>query len=88
MTPEEIEILKGLHGTHFQAFFPTGRSIAEAEAFDALVESLQRMERNRWIDLEVSRSRMRVGYYQRKYQAAVARCTDTGREALKLHGFG
>lgn len=82
VTPEEMEILKVLRGTAFQAFFPTGRSIAAAETFDALVESLLRMQRSRWIELEVEPCNARVGYYQRKYKAAVARCTDTGREAL------
>jgi hypothetical protein len=83
VTPEEVEILKVLHGTDFQAFFPTGRSIAAAETFDALVESLLRMQRSRWIELEVEVSKAMVGFYQRKYKAAIARCTDTGREALK-----
>jgi hypothetical protein len=83
VTPEEMEILKVLSGTAFQAFFPTGRSIAAAETFDALVESLLRMQQSRWIELEVEASNARVGYYQRKYKAAVARCTDAGREALK-----
>ncbi len=78
-----MEILKVLRGTDFQAFFPTGRSITAAETFDALVESLLRMQRSRWIELEVEPSKAMVGFYQRKYKAAVARSTDTGREALK-----
>ena len=88
MTPQEIEILSGIRGTKFQSFFPTGRSIHEAEKFDALVELLQRMQREGLIELEVSPSRMQVGYYQRKYRAAVAHCTDSGREALKDLGGG
>jgi hypothetical protein len=83
VTPEEMEILKLLRGTAFQAFFPTGRSIAAAETFDSLVESLLRMQRSRWIELELEPSNAQVGYYQRRYKAAVARCTDAGREALK-----
>jgi hypothetical protein len=83
VTFEEMEILKTLHGTAFQAFFPKGRSIAAAETFDALVESLLHMQRSGWIELQVEPSKAVVGYYQRKYKAAVARCTDVGREALK-----
>ena len=86
MRPEELEILKGLRGTAFQSFFPTGRSIAQAEAFDALVESLEGMRQSGWIELEVSPSGVQVGNYRRKYRAAVARCTDAGREALRLLG--
>jgi hypothetical protein len=47
VTPEEMEILQALGGTDFQAFFPTGRSIAAAERFDALVESLLPMQQSR-----------------------------------------
>jgi hypothetical protein len=86
VTLEEMEILKMLRGTDFQAFFPTGRSIAAAETFDVLVESLRRMQQSRWIELEVETSKATVGPYQRKYKAAIARCTDRGREELKLLG--
>jgi hypothetical protein len=83
VTTEEMEILKLLSGADFQAFFPTSRSIAAAEKFDALVQSLLVMQQARWIELEVEPTKAVVGYYQRKYKAAIARCTDVGREALK-----
>jgi hypothetical protein len=86
VTREELEILKGIRGTAFQSFFPTGRSIAAAETFDKLVDSLELMQRSGWVELEVSPSGVLVGGYKRKYRAAVARCTEAGREALRLLG--
>ncbi|HEX3236173.1 MAG TPA: hypothetical protein VHR41_18420 [Gemmatimonadales bacterium] len=85
-TAEELKILKAVRETTFHPFFPTGRSIAEAEAFDVRVELLKRMQQEGWIELEVSPSRSLVGGYQRKYRAALARCTDLGREGLKSFG--
>jgi hypothetical protein len=65
---------------------PAGPSAAEAQAFDELVESLQGLRALGWIELEVSKQAGHVGMYRRRYIAAVARCTDDGRQAIRLLG--
>jgi hypothetical protein len=67
-------------------FLPAGQSAAEAQVFDDLVEWLQRLQRLKWIELEVGEKAGRVGKYQRKYIAAAARCTKHGRQVLALLG--
>jgi hypothetical protein len=52
---------------------------AQARAFDALVDTLQRMRRMGWPELEVAERPAQVGRYRRRYIGAVARCTDEGR---------
>jgi hypothetical protein len=86
MTPKELEILKALSCTDVETFFPAGGGAAEAQAFDELVDWLQGLRRLGWIELEVAEQAAHVGKYRRKYIAAVARCTEHGRQALRLVG--
>ena len=86
MTPKELEILKALSCTDVETFFPAGGSAAEAQSFDELVDWLQGLRRLGWIELEVAEQAAHVGKYRRKYIAAVARCTEHGRQALRLVG--
>jgi hypothetical protein len=86
MTPQELEILKAICSEEVKTFLPAGPSVAEAQVFDELVEWLQRLQRLKWIDLEVAEKVGRVGKYQRKYIAAAARCTEHGRQILSLLG--
>jgi hypothetical protein len=87
MTPQELEILKVIsRSKNVESFLPAGPSATQAKAFDALVEVLQGMQRLRWIDLEVAANADKIGKYPRKYIAAVARCTEHGRDALRLLG--
>jgi hypothetical protein len=88
VTPEELEVLKAIGGQEVKTFQPAGRSAAEAQIFDELVEQLQRMQRLKWIELEVAEKAGRVGRYERKYIAAVARCTEHGPQVLALLGEG
>lgn len=86
MTPAEFELLKAISARDVTTFLPVGKTAAQARAFDELVESLQSMQRLRWIELEVAAKPGRVGSYERKYAAAAARCTEQGRQALRLLG--
>ena len=86
MTPEEFEILKAISCRDVETFLPAGGSAAQARAFDALVDTLQRMERMGWLEVRAAEQGGMVGRYQRKYVAALARCTDEGRRVLKMLG--
>lgn len=86
MTPEEFEILKAISCRDVETFLPAGGSAAQARAFDALVDTLQRMSRMGWLELEVAERPAQVARYRRRYIGAVARCTDEGRRILSLLG--
>jgi len=43
MTPEELELLKSISAKNVETFLPAGRSAAQAQAFDELVERLESM---------------------------------------------
>lgn len=86
MTPQELELLKAISGKNVETFMPASRSAAQAKAFDELVERLQALKRLGWIELEVAGQSGRIGKYQRTYVAAVARCTEQGRQTLRLLG--
>jgi hypothetical protein len=81
-----LELLKAISCQDIETFLPAGRTAAQAKAFDALVETLQRMERMGWLEVRPAEQEGMVGRYQRKYVAAVARCTDEGRRVLKMLG--
>jgi predicted transcriptional regulator len=86
MTPAELELLKVISGEAAKTFLPAGRSAAHAKAFRELVQQLEALKRLGWIELEVAGQSGRVGKSQRTYIAAVARCTEQGRQALGLLG--
>jgi hypothetical protein len=86
MTPDELKLLKAISGVDVETFLPAGQSAAQASAFDALVERLQALQRLGWIELKAAEQPGTVGKYQRKYVAAIARCTDEGHRALQLLG--
>jgi len=54
MTPEELELLTSISAKNVETFFPAGRSAAQGQAFDELVERLQSMERLRWIEMKAA----------------------------------
>ncbi len=54
MTPEEIQLLKAICDTGQQRFGLRRKTAAAAQVFDELVEALERMQRYRWVELEVS----------------------------------
>ena len=66
------------------AYLPEGSSIPDLRAFDALVTMHRHWKKAGWIQLEVVQSGRTVKGYRRKYKAAAARCTQQGKEALRL----
>jgi hypothetical protein len=88
MTREELEleILKGIDRRGVQTFLPAGLDAAEIQHFNELIERLQDMKRLGWIELEIAEKRSRAGKDRGNYIAAVARCTEHGRQVLRLLG--
>jgi hypothetical protein len=88
MTREEaeLEILKGIDRRDVQTFLPAGLDADEVRHFHELIERLQDMKRLGWIELEIAEKRSRVGKDLGNYIAAVARCTEHGRQVLRLLG--
>jgi len=86
MTPEELELLKSISAKNVETFLPAGRSAGQAQAFDELVERLESMERLGWIEMKAAAQPGRIGKYERRYVAAVARCTEHGRQVLQMLG--
>jgi hypothetical protein len=65
---------------------PEDNTAAALARFKATVESLKEMQKAGWLELEVAEEdRRHRGRPQRK-RAATARCTEQGREALRLVG--
>jgi hypothetical protein len=88
MTREEVElkILKGIDRRDVQTFLPAGLDAAEIQHFNELIERLQDMKRLGWIELAIAEKRSRVDKDRGNYLAAVARCTEHGRQVLQLLG--
>ena len=85
LTDEEVALLRSLCDVEVVTFAPEGTTPRALQRFDEVVATLRRMERLGWVELEVniemSGSRSR---YRRKARSAAARCTEKGREALRV----
>ena len=86
MTEQEITILRALCQAGSQVYKPQSSALAALRGFDELVASLQEMKKAGWIELEVERSGKLIRGYLRRYKAAAARCTEQGREAIRMLG--
>ena len=87
MTDAEIALLRSLAQADIVTFMPEGPSAAAAARFETLVKQLREMQKAGWVELEVlADERRRAGRHRKKFQGATARCTQAGREALKLIG--
>jgi hypothetical protein len=64
-------------------FMPEGNTAAARAKYDATIESLGEMQKAGWIELEVNAAKRGRPEARR---AAAARCTEAGREALRLLG--
>ncbi len=85
MTEAELALLRSLAEVDVVTFMPEGASRAAVARFEATLASLKEMQKAGWIELEVAaapRTRQR-GQTRR---GAAARCTEAGREALRLLG--
>jgi len=87
VTPKELAVLRALSCEDVGTFLPADNSPEQLREFDELVELLYTLERCGWIELKVmKRDRGRSGRHQPRYAGAAARCTEQGREALRLLG--
>jgi hypothetical protein len=87
VTPKELALLRALSCEEVRTFLPMDTSPERLQEFDELVEALGTLERCGWIELKVmKRARGRTGRHQPKYAGAAARCTEAGKEALRLLG--
>lgn len=86
MTEQEITILRALCQADHQVYSPQSSSLAALRGFDELVASLQQMKKAGWVELQVEKSGKLIRGYLRRYKAAAARCTEQGREAVRMLG--
>jgi hypothetical protein len=87
VTEAEVALLRSLAETDVVTFMPEGYTAAALARFDATLESLREMQKAGWVKLEVADDRKRVrGRHRQKVKGAAARCTEAGREALRLLG--
>ena len=85
MTPA-VTLLKLLCQGDVVAFMPEDNTAAAGAKYDATIESLREMKKAGWIELEVNKPTGRQGGREGVKRAAAARCTEAGREALRLLG--
>ena len=67
-------------------FMPEDNTSAARAKYDATIESLREMKKAGWIELEVNKPTGRRGGRPGVKRAAAARCTEAGRDALRLLG--
>jgi hypothetical protein len=61
--------------------------VAALARFEATLESLREMQKAGWLELEVSEDKKRLrGRHRQTIRGAAARCTEQGKEALRLLG--
>jgi hypothetical protein len=87
MTPAEITILRSLAQADVVTFMPEGTTAAALAWFETTLESLREMQKAGWVQLEVAEDKKRRrGRHRQTIRGAAARCTEQGREALRLLG--
>ena len=87
MTPAELSLLNSLAQADVVTFIPEDNTAAALARFEGTLESLREMQKAGWVELEVAEDRKRVrGRHRQKVKGAAARCTEAGREALRLLG--
>jgi len=75
--------------TDVVTFMPEDNTAAALTRFEANVESLREMQKAGWVELEVAEDKKRRrGRHRQTLRGAAARCTEAGREALRLLGEG
>jgi hypothetical protein len=87
VTAAEIALLRSLAETDVVTFMPEGNTAAANARFEATLESLRDMQKAGWLELEVAEDlERRRGRHRQTMRGAAARCTEAGREALRLLG--
>jgi hypothetical protein len=84
VTAAEIALLKSLAQVDVVTFMPEGVSAAAVARFEDTLASLKEMQKAGWVELEIADAKTRHRGQTRR--GAAARCTDAGREALRLLG--
>jgi hypothetical protein len=87
VTSAEITILRSLAEANVVTFMPEGHTAAAMARFEATLESLREMQKAGWIELEIAEDEnRRRGRHRQTPRGAAARCTEAGRETLRLLG--
>jgi hypothetical protein len=88
LTDEELELLPRIAAAEAPVMFQAeGRTVPAHLAFDHRVDVLRDLRKAGWIVLKVWVAEPgNRGHARRRYSAAQARCTESGREALELIG--
>ena len=95
MTDAEQTLLRSLAAADVVTFLPEDNSAAALATYEATVERLREMQKAGWIELEVNEDWVELEVNEEKklhrgrpqsMRATAARCTDQGREALRLLG--
>jgi len=88
LTNEELELLRRIATANPPVMFQAeGRTVPADLAFDHQVDVLRDLRKAGWIVLEVWVAEAgNRGHARRRYSAAQAYCTESGREALDLIG--
>jgi hypothetical protein len=87
MTDAEISLLRSLAEADVVTFMPEGNTAAAVARFEATLASLRDLQKAGWVELEVAEEqKRRRGRHQETKRGATARCTEQGREALRLMG--
>jgi hypothetical protein len=88
LTDEELELLRRIAAANAPVMFQAeGRTVPAHLAFDHRVDVLRDLRKAGWIVLEVWVAEPgNRGHARRRFSAAQAYCTESGREALELIG--
>jgi hypothetical protein len=88
LTDEELELLRRIASAEAPVMFQAeGRTVPAHLAFDHRVDVLRDLRKAGWIVLEVWVAEPgNRGHARRRFSAAQAYCTESGREALELIG--
>jgi hypothetical protein len=84
VTEAEIALLKSLAAVDVVTFRPEGAGRAALGRYEATLARLKDLQRAGWVELEIADEKKRQRGQTRR--GAAARCTDVGREALRLLG--
>ncbi|HEX3236361.1 MAG TPA: hypothetical protein VHR41_19380 [Gemmatimonadales bacterium] len=84
LTAAELALLKSLAQVEVVTFMPEGAGRAAVARYEATLASLKDMQKAGWVELQIADEKTRQRGQTR--QGASARCTEAGREALRLLG--
>jgi hypothetical protein len=86
VTEAEVALLRSLAEVDVVTFKPEGTTRAAVARFEATLASLKEMQKAGWVELEVAEDEKQHRGRPLRKLAAAARCTEAGREALRLLG--